>query len=115
MVTPESLLSSQIQQIELPVGGQIKLNGITIVKKGEGLFEMQQPAFDGKSTQTHQVRGEINIGQGTINNGIINYSKKHKEIVIATLDREVKNKSQGQKLIIRGKKRLEVIGALRTY
>ena len=41
--------------------------------------------------------------------GIKNFSDKNKEIIIATLDRELKKKTKNQKMVIRGKKRLEVI------
>jgi len=40
--------------------------------------------------------------------GLINYAKKHKDVVIATLDREIKSKTKNPKLIIRNKKKLEL-------
>ncbi len=40
--------------------------------------------------------------------GIIRYSKNNK-IIIATLDKEIKKKTKNQKLVIRAKKKLEVL------
>ncbi|MEK6875429.1 MAG: hypothetical protein AABX30_01985 [Nanoarchaeota archaeon] len=42
-------------------------------------------------------------------NSIINYAKFHPEIIIASLDKEIKSKTKNKKLVIRGKKKLEVI------
>ena len=41
--------------------------------------------------------------------GIKNFADRNKDIIIATLDRELKKKTKNQKMVIRGKKRLEVI------
>lgn len=45
----------------------------------------------------------------TVDNSIIRYSKEHPKDIIATLDREIKKKSPGKKLVIRGKKKLEIV------
>lgn len=53
---------------------------------------------------------KINLEKGkTTDNKIINFAKENPKIIIATLDREIKNKTQNKKLIIRGKKKLEII------
>lgn len=41
--------------------------------------------------------------------GIKNCAEKNKDIIIATLDKELKNKIKNQKLVIRGKKKLEIM------
>tara|TARA_Y100000310_G_C20499256_1_gene723107 strand:+ start:536 stop:919 length:384 start_codon:yes stop_codon:yes gene_type:complete len=48
-----------------------------------------------------------NYGKNT-DKGIINFGNKNKSIIIATLDKELKNKIKNQKLVIRGKKNLEI-------
>ena len=40
---------------------------------------------------------------------IKNFSDRNKEVVVATLDRELKEKIKNQKMVIRGKKNLEII------
>ena len=44
----------------------------------------------------------------TTDKGIINFAKQNPQIIVATLDREIKKSVQNPKLIIRGKKKLEV-------
>jgi uncharacterized protein len=41
--------------------------------------------------------------------GIIKIAKENPELIIATLDREIKNKVKNQKLVIRGESKLELI------
>ena len=41
--------------------------------------------------------------------GLIKFAKENPETIIATLDRELKKKVHNPKLVIRGKKRLEII------
>jgi len=52
---------------------------------------------------------KIELGKGHVDKKIINYSKKYPEIIIATLDREIKNKTKNHKLVIRGNKKLELV------
>ena len=42
-------------------------------------------------------------------NAIINYAKNNPQTIIATLDREIKRKTKNPKIIIRNKKKLEII------
>ena len=51
----------------------------------------------------------VEIGKGHVDNGIIKYAENHKEAIVATLDAEIKNSVKNHKLVIRGKKNLEVI------
>ena len=52
---------------------------------------------------------KIDLKSKNVDNAIINYSKKHPQTIIATLDREIKKKVINSKLVIRGKKKLEII------
>ncbi len=51
---------------------------------------------------------KIDLKSKNTDNGIIAYSKDH-NVIVATLDRELKGKVKGQRMVIRGKKKLEVI------
>ena len=44
-----------------------------------------------------------------VDKGLTKFTKENKNVIIATLDKELKKKIKNQKLIIREKKRLEVI------
>ena len=52
---------------------------------------------------------KINLGNAHVDKLIIRFAKENPKTIIATLDREIKNKTKNQKLIIRGKKKLEII------
>ena len=51
---------------------------------------------------------KIDLKTKNTDNGISNYSKKH-EVIVATLDKKLKQKIKTQKLVIRGKKNLEIV------
>lgn len=52
---------------------------------------------------------KIDLKTNYVDKGIKKYSKEHSKTIIATLDRELKKSIPNQKLIIRGKKKLEVV------
>jgi len=51
---------------------------------------------------------QIDIRGKYVDKGLIKYAKEHPRLIIATLDKEIKNKTTNSKLVIRGKKKLEV-------
>ncbi len=52
---------------------------------------------------------EISLKGKIVDNSIINYAKENPDIIIATLDRDIQKKIKNRKMIIRGKKKLEII------
>jgi rRNA-processing protein FCF1 len=52
---------------------------------------------------------KIELKEKNVDNGIIKFSNENKKVIIATLDKRIQNKIQNQKLIIRGKKKLELL------
>ncbi len=51
---------------------------------------------------------QIDIRGKYVDKGLINYAKDHPRLIVATLDKEIKSKIVNSKLIIRGKKKLEL-------
>lgn len=51
----------------------------------------------------------IDIKNDYVDNGILDYIKQNKSVIVATMDKELKSKIINQKLIIRAKKRLEIV------
>ena len=45
----------------------------------------------------------------TTDNGIRNYSEKNKDVIIATLDRGIKKKTGKEKMVIRGRKKIDIL------
>ncbi len=52
---------------------------------------------------------KIDLKNYYVDNGLISYAKGNKSAIIATMDKELKSKIPNQKLVIRAKKRLELI------
>ena len=52
---------------------------------------------------------EIDLGKKDVDKGLIAFAKENKDAIVATLDREIKNKIQNRKLVIRRKKNLEIV------
>ena len=52
---------------------------------------------------------KVDLNTKKVDKGLINFSKENKNVIMATLDKEIKNKIKNPKLIIREKKRLEVL------
>ena len=52
---------------------------------------------------------KIDIRKGHVDKRIIKFAKENPKFIVATLDKEIKNKTKNQKLIIRGKKKLEIV------
>lgn len=52
---------------------------------------------------------KVKLDKKNVDKGIKCFADKNKDIVVATLDRELKKKIKRQKLVIREKKKLEVI------
>ena len=51
----------------------------------------------------------VSVAGRDADEAIISFSKKNPETIVATLDRELQNKIKNRKLLIRGKKKLEII------
>ncbi|MGD9276598.1 MAG: PIN domain-containing protein [Candidatus Pacearchaeota archaeon] len=52
---------------------------------------------------------KIDLGKGHVDKLLIKYARENPKVIVATLDREIKNKLKNYKLIIRGKKKLEIL------
>jgi len=51
---------------------------------------------------------KIDVKNDYVDNGLIDYTKQNKSVIIATMDKELKSKIPNRKLVIRAKKRLEI-------
>ncbi len=52
---------------------------------------------------------KIRLGTSDVDKGLMNLAEKNKDVIVATLDRELKRKIKKPKLVIRNKKKLELI------
>ena len=51
----------------------------------------------------------LTLGVGHVDKRIIEYANEHNDMIVATLDREIKEKIHGKAMVIREKKRLEIV------
>ncbi|MBI2042892.1 hypothetical protein HYT25_00710 [Candidatus Pacearchaeota archaeon] len=52
---------------------------------------------------------EVDLKTKNVDLGIIKYAKKNPETIIATLDSGIKRKIKNKKIVVRGKKKLEIV------
>jgi len=52
---------------------------------------------------------KVEFEEKYVDTALAKFAKKNKNVVVATLDRELKNKLKNSKLIIRGKNKLEIV------
>ncbi len=99
---------------------EFSLKGLKILIPEKVIKELKSIASTKKGKAKQEARLALKIIQ--INNfesikikgrnadkAIIKYSKENPDVLIATLDREIKNKVMGKKLIIKGKRKLETL------
>ncbi|MFH1608324.1 MAG: PIN domain-containing protein [archaeon] len=92
---------------------QIPSRGIQIIIPKQVINEIRNlknpnTEFSLKLLEKNKFK-KIDIGKGHVDKRIILYANKHPNTIIATLDKEIKNKVKNNKLVIRGKKKLEVV------
>ena len=100
---------------------EIRFMGIEVLIPEEVLEEIEKIKDFGKKLHFRENaklalkildKGEfkkIKLGTADVDKGMVNFAEKNKDVIVATLDRELKKKIKKPKLVIRGKKKLEVI------
>lgn len=100
---------------------EMYLEGFGILIPREAVRELNSIAKSGKKLKFRESarialklieknrHEEIELKTGNVDNGIVRFAKENPEIAVATLDREVKRKTKNPKLVIKGKKMLEII------
>jgi rRNA-processing protein FCF1 len=83
-----------------------EIKGISESKRKLRFREAAQLSLD--LIKLHKY-GRIRLGGKNVDAGIIKYAKQNPEFFVATLDREIKKKVVNSKIVIREKKRLEII------
>ena len=81
---------------------------ILIPKEVIGEIEGLKEELALKLLKAHKFK-KISLDSKNVDKGIIDFAKKDSEVIIGTLDSEIKKKASNQKLVIREKKRLEIV------
>lgn len=100
---------------------EIKFMGIMILIPEEVLNEIKKIMNSGKKLHFRENARlalkilnknrfkKIKLDATDVDKGLVIFAKKNKDVIIATLDKKLKEKIKKPKLVIRGKKKLEVI------
>lgn len=84
-----------------------EIESITAHPKNNFRFK-EEAGFALKLLEKNKFR-KIGLDGKNVDFGIIKMGRENPDYIIATLDREIKNKVGNQKLVIRGEKKLEVV------
>jgi rRNA-processing protein FCF1 len=92
---------------------EISLMGIQIIIPKQVIAEIQRLKTPNaqlalKLLEKNKFK-KIDIGAGHVDKKIIQYLKDKPRIILATLDRELKSKVRNSKMVIRERKRLELV------
>ena len=79
-----------------------------IMNRGKKLHFRENAKLTLKILETEKFK-KIKLGTEDVDTGLANFATKNKDVTVATLDRELKKKIKKPKLVIRGKKKLEII------
>ena len=82
---------------------------LEVIKEIEGLSISNSSAQIALALLNKANYQKINFGKGIVDELLINFAKKNPLIIIATLDKEIKKSVKNEKMVIRGRKKLEVI------
>ena len=89
---------------------QIYLEGMQIIIPEQTLNELKGLNADLALKILEKNKFElIKVPGKNADSAIIHFSKKNPGVIVATLDRELKNKVKNKKLVIRQRKKLEIV------
>ena len=93
----------------------LELKGIKILIPNQVVDELEKLSEKNsiaklslKILKTRKFR-KIDLKQKNVDNGIIDFAKENPEFLVATLDGVIKKKTKNSKIIIRVKKKIEII------
>jgi len=94
---------------------QLELNGVKVIIPKQVISELNGLSKSNNSAKIslqiikENKFKEIDLKSKKVDRAIINLANKNKDLIIASLDREIKENVENQKFIIRGAKKLEVV------
>jgi rRNA-processing protein FCF1 len=98
----------------------IEMLGMKIIIPDEVAKELEKFKVGGKKNlqgeasvalavlEQHEFK-KVNLNAKNVDNGIVALARKDKDLIIATLDSEMRSKFENRKMVIRGEKKLEII------
>jgi len=103
-------LFENLQEYEILVPEQVIEETFKISQKGESKSDKDAAQLALNLLYEHRKQIQrIDIGEGHTDNNIIKLAEQDKSIIVATLDKEIRNQLKGRCLIFREKNKFEVI------
>ncbi|VVB83840.1 Ribonuclease VapC9 [uncultured archaeon] len=98
----------------------IKMMGLKIIIPIQVLDEVRRLSMTAKGKFKDEARlalslmeknefKRVDLYMKNVDNGIVKIAEDNRSYIVATLDREIKNKIKNRKLVIRGEKELEIV------
>jgi len=89
-----------------------------VIKEIDNILKSKQKSKEKDSARLASILLKINkfkrisLNTKNVDNGIIRFTEQNSDIIVATLDRKIKNslKKKNKIMVIRGKNKLEIIG-----
>jgi len=99
---------------------QISLMGMKIIIPLQVMDEIRKFSMQGRGNLKQEAKfalrlleknkfKRIDLYTNNVDNGLLKLAEKNENYVIATLDRQIKNRTKNPNLVIRGEKSLEII------
>lgn len=99
---------------------QIPLMGMSIIIPLQVMDELRKFSFQGRGNLKQEAKfalslleknsfKRIDLYTRNVDDGLLKLAEKNENYIIATLDRQIKNRTKNKNLVIRGEKNLEII------
>ena len=93
---------------------ELKFIGLQVLIPVQVIRELKNMKASNNAQLALQILDKNNFEQvdlkiKEVDQGLMQYAQKHSDVFVATLDREIKNKIDNSKVVIREKKRLEIV------
>ena len=96
---------------------EISFLGVQVIVPGEVIDELGLLKKDKKSAAAAFALKllslnkfeKVSLGTKKVDKGLIDYARKDPHVIIATLDEDIKGKLKNYKMVVKGKKKLEII------
>ncbi len=98
---------------KLDFADELKFKGFEIIVPEEVVNEIKKNKKPEAETALKIINEynfkKVSLGKGYVDNGIKKYLDEHKDVYLATLDKELQRRVLNRKIIIRNKKKIDVI------
>ena len=100
----ETLMMGFLAVVPDQVFGELR----NVAEKGEKLKYRDEANLALRILESAGVE-KLDLGKGHVDQNLIKYAKENRGVVLATLDKEIRDSVPNKIMVVRGKKKLEVV------